>query len=151
MGIVMGIVDDFSDIVSDYETRLFNKFKEIIDSSLSIAREENMNPLDTYLFVNNKVEEAYKMLAYVLGDIAYPEFVQEVDPPVSDRLMEKIDDYINPLCDLAINEIQRQFDEVMSSSNLGEFMEKYEAFKNMLSEKNVKDFMYEDIKIKKRV
>ena len=147
----MATFDEFKEITTDYDNRLFEVFRRIIDTAIQASITNEMNALDRFVYVNNCVEKAYRELACAQGIIATPNLPYNVTPPISDELMERIYDYTDPLVQEARNYLQAEVDKIVDSSTLGELMEKYEAFKAMLEEKEVDSFLYEDLDIKKGV
>jgi len=147
----MDLVQEFKRINDEYNNRLFKVFILAIDTAIAYSIEEKMNPLDRYVYVNNVIEDAYRKLAFAKGNIDNPSLPYEVTPPIDDVLMEKIYNYVEPLFVEARNEIQKQYQEIMKAETLGELLEKFEAFKEMLRIKDVPNVLYEDLEIKKRV
>ena len=147
----MGNIEEVIKIVNEYDEKLAILFKRVIDAAIKEATEKQMNPLDKYLYVDSKIEYTYKEIAYAQGLISNPNIMGEIKPPVTDVLMERIYRYTNPLVNGATEYIKQQFNIVMNSKNLGELMQRFEAFKTMLEEKQVQSFLYEDIDVSKRV
>ena len=96
-------------------------------------------------------ENAYKHLAYVQGYGASPDLPYEAHPQLSDELTERIYSYIDPVTQEAQKELQKEVDDIIASSSLGELMEKLDQFRKGLEEKGIADSLYEDLEIKKRV
>jgi len=147
----MELANKFKTVVTDYENKLFEIFKERIDLANKQATEQNMDPVDRYVLVNNTIEDAYKKLAFAQGMIAYCDLPYEAHPNLSDELTERIYTYIEPITNEARKVLQGQVDHIIDSSNLGELLEKLDEFKKMLSDKGIDSILYEDLEIKKRV
>ena len=147
----MSSFEKFNKLTIEYDNRLFEIFREIIDTAISYSLEERLNPLDRYVYVNNAIEQAYRELACAQGYIPSCDLPYEAHPRLSDELEIRIYDYIEPITEGARQLLQKQVDEMMNSNTLGELKEKFEHFKNMLEQKDIPSFLYEDLEIKKRV
>ena len=148
---IMDLTNEFGQVFNDYENRLFEIFRTVIDTAINYTIEKNMNPVDRYAYVNNALENAYKHLAYVQGYGASPDLPYEAHPQLSDELTERIYSYIDPVTQEAQKELQKEVDDIIASSSLGELMEKLDQFRKGLEEKGIADYLYEDLEIKKRV
>jgi hypothetical protein len=147
----MELANEFRLITKDYENRLFEVFKETIDLTKNYALEHKMDPVDTYVCVNKAIEDAYKKLAFAQGMIGYCDLPYEAHPNLSDELTERIYAYIEPITNEARKALQKQVDNIVDSSTLGELLEKLDIFKKMLVDKGIDSILYEDLEIKKRV
>ena len=131
-------------ITIEYEDKLFDFFKNIIDTSTKVAIEEEMEPIDKYAYVNKSVQNAFSQLASIQG-------LSNNEPNISDSLNEKIYDYYDPLAQEARIDIQNKIDNIMDSEYLEELIDKLNSLKAELENKGLSSYFYEKRNIKKRV
>ena len=131
-------------ITIEYEDKLFDIFKNIIDTSTKVAIEEEMEPIDKYAYVNKSVQNAISQLASIQG-------LSNNEPNISDSLNEKIFDYYDPLAQEARIDIQNKIDNIMDSEYLEELIDKLNSLKAELENKGLSSYFYEKRNIKKRV
>ena len=131
-------------ITIEYEDKLFDIFKNIIDTSTMVAIEEEMEPIDKYAYVNKSVQNAFSQLASIQG-------LSNNEPNISDSLNEKIYDYYDPLAQEARIDIQNKIDNIMDSEYLEELIDKLNSLKAELENKGLSSYFYEKRNIKKRV
>lgn len=131
-------------ITIEYEDKLFDIFKNIIDTSTMVAIEEEMEPIDKYAYVNKSVQNAFSQLASIQG-------LSNNEPNISDSLNEKIFDYYDPLAQEARIDIQNKIDNIMDSEYLEELIDKLNSLKAELENKGLSSYFYEKRNIKKRV
>ena len=130
-------------ITIEYEDKLFDIFKNIIDTSTMVAIEEEMEPIDKYAYVNKSVQNAFSQLASIQG-------LSNNEPNISDSLNEKIYDYYDPLAQEARIDIQNKIDNIMDSEYLEELIDKLNSLKAELENKGLSSYFYEKRNIKKK-
>jgi len=146
----MSIYNKFSDITKEYDNKLYIVFKEIIDQAIKEADNKKMDSIMKFIYVNSKLESAYVELALALGIISdnnSSELPKRIDPPISENLLERIYEYINPIIESAKMRIKQKAEYVLQSSNLLELKERYTDLMKILSADEIQEnsYLIEDI------
>ena len=146
----MSIYNKFSDITKEYDNKLYIVFKEIIDQAIKEADNKKMDSIMKFIYVNSKLESAYVELALALGIISDnnpSELPKRIDPPISENLLERIYEYINPIIESAKMRIKQKAEYVLQSSNLLELKERYTDLMKILSADEIQEnsYLIEDI------
>lgn len=141
----MTIYNMFTDITKEYDNKLYAVFKEIIDQAIIEADNKKMDSIKKFIYVNSKLESAYAELALALGIITNKtELSKRI---ISEKLLERIYEYINPIIEFAKMEIKQKAEYVLQSSSLLEFQERYDCLKQILSTDEIQEnpYLIEDI------
>ncbi len=143
MGIML-LYEEFENVTIEYEQKIFEIFKRTIDAAIVEATKQNMNALDKYVYIRDRVEVGFRELASVQG-------YNHEYPYISDTLIERIYSYYEHITNEARIFLQAKVDEMMECDNLGELLNKLEEFNKLIKEKSLEDYMYNDLELKKRV
>lgn len=150
----MGLVEEFTVITEEYDNKLFNIFKRVIDVALKDSEDSKMNPIETFIHVNAELESSYVELALALGIITeervttYEKFSLN-SAPISEKLLERIDAYMEPIVKEARKIIRQKAKEVQCATSLEELQEKYNHLMAILNNESILNFSYifEDLEI----
>lgn len=144
----MTIYNMFTDITKEYDNKLYVVFKEIIDQAIIEADNKKLDSIKKFIYLNSKLESAYVELALALEIITNKtELPRRIDPPISENLLERIYEYINPIIESAKMGIKQKAEYVLQSSNLLELQERYDYLKQILSTDEIQEnpYLIEDI------
>ena len=67
--VYMNLLENFSMLIKEQDEALFEIFKQLIDKAKTEAIEKNVNPISTFIYVNEKMEYGYIQLALAKGII----------------------------------------------------------------------------------
>ena len=132
----------FKDVTEEYNNKIFNIFKKLIDDTKEKCKKENKSIVDTYIEVNKIIEDGFNDLMKV----------QDVKD-INFNLMNKIYLYIEDIVVVTKKQIQYDAQTVLDSPDLGSLKENYEKLMSEIEkmdselELNVMD-VFEDIEIK---
>jgi len=152
----MAIQDDFIFITEEYDNKLYNVFKKVIDEAKIYTKKSNMNAIETFEYVNKKLELAYVELALALGIIsnkaAYIEtcnFPVRINPPLSEKLIERIYYYMDDIIKEVQKVIAEKAEDILISETLDELQEKYNELQSILSNKTISEspYLYEGLEL----
>lgn len=150
----MSLTNEFININKEYDNKLYDTFKKVIDEALTESKNNNMNPIEIYIYVNEKLESAYVELALAMGLITKNEIYMppydvqsRVKPPISDNLFDRISAYMEPFIEEARKAIKLQAEEILQSKNLEELQEKYHKLEKILSIQSISEapYLYENL------
>lgn len=133
----------FKDITTEYNNKIFNIFKKIIDDTKEKCKKDGKDIIETYIEVNKIIEDGFNNLmeAQDVKDINFD-------------LMNKIYLYIDDIIQAVKKQIQYDAQTVLDSVDLRSLKENYEKFMSKIEkidselELNVID-VFEDIEIKR--
>ena len=147
----MELLDEFIKITTEYDNTLFEIFKREIDEAVIHCNKNNLNTIDTYIFVNKKIELLYAKLSIAMGLIPNELSYNSTNYPVSENLLGRICDYVDELSNLARNEIKKIAEDVLESTTIEELQDKYNKLSRIMNElnENNSDFIYEGIELKR--
>ena len=97
----MSLVDIFTKITEENDNNLFVVFKNVIDVAIKESLDRELNSIEKYVYVCKKLGLAYYDLALALGIKSPDDRYKEVIPPISEKLLERIENYIDPIRDEA--------------------------------------------------
>lgn len=132
----------FKDVTEEYNNKIFNIFKKLIDDTKEKCKKENKNIIETYIEVNKIIEDGFNNLMKV-QDIKDTNF----------NLMNRVYLYIDDIIVATKKQIQYDAQMVLDSPDLGSLKENYEKLMSEIGkmdselELNVMD-VFEDIEIK---
>ena len=148
----MNLSEIFSELLKKQDESLFEIFKQLIDNAEIEAKEKNLNPILTFIHINEKIEYGYIQLALAKGIIDNEEDYTEYHNQliVSEKLLEKIYTYIEPITQNARKEIKIKVDYTLNSPTLEELKERYEILMELLSNNTIQknSYVYEELKLK---
>ena len=148
----MNLSEIFSELLKKQDESLFEIFKQLIDNAEIEAKEKNLNPILTFIHINEKIEYGYIQLALAKGIIDNEEDYTEYHNQliVSEKLLEKIYTYIEPITQNARKEIKIKVDYTLNSHTLEELKERYEILMELLSNNTIQknSYVYEELKLK---
>lgn len=113
-----------------------------------------MNGVVKYNYINSKIEETYAILASSIGvtDMikdgetkAYAIQKCIINPPISEKLEEKIYDYIKPQEKEARDYIKKVASKVLESGDVETLTENYKELKNLMQ--LIDSSIYSDIEL----
>ena len=133
----------FKDITTEYNNKIFNIFKKIIDDTKEKCKKDGKDIIETYIEDNKIIEDGFNNLmeAQDVKDINFD-------------LMNKIYLYIDDIIQAVKKQIQYDAQTVLDSVDLRSLKENYEKFMSKIEkidselELNVID-VFEDIEIKR--
>ena len=135
------LLDTFNSITKKYDDDLFDIFKSVIDKSNEEAKKIKMNSIETFIYVNQKLELSFIQLSLSLGIISdvkhYIEFYRD-NPPISEKLLKRICNYMESITLNAKEELKNIANEVLDAYDLEELHEKYNKL-NLILENDVID------------
>lgn len=152
----MSMKDDFTHITEDYDNKLFNVYKKVIDEAKAHCKSVRMNAIETFIYVNNKLELSYIELAQVLGIISEEEahivacnFRIKRKPPISEKLEERIYDYIDDIIKGVQKIITEKAEDILVSETLDELQQKYGELQSILTNNTISEspYLYERLEI----
>jgi len=143
----MSIGNDFISIVNEYDNKLYDIFKKIIENTALYAKENNMNSIETYIIITEKLETSYVDLALAMGIISPYDVPNEINPPITERLLERVYELMEPFIQDARDEIKLQAEDVLNSKTLDELKEKYEKLSHILNTPLIAEsqFLFSDL------
>ncbi len=110
--------DKLYQAINEYQTKVYNLIMEDINSSIEEAKKRKMNPIETYKYIKTNLDDDYEELIF--------SFASSMNVPLSESILEKIDNYIDPYYlkanEFAKNEVKKEID----SLNDEEFIEVYD-------------------------
>lgn len=154
-GVDMALVDEFTTVTEEYDNNLYNIFKRVIDEATLYSKQASMDPIETFIHVNKKLEISYVELSVALGitskEKAHFAF-QNNKPPLSEKLQERIFTYMEPITNEARNTIKLKAEDVLSATSLEELQEKYNSLLSMLSKEPISKspYLYEGLELTKK-
>ena len=147
------MINEYISINKKYEDDLFNIIKKVIDEAIMETENICLNPVDSFIFINDKLVSFYKQMAIVNGIISNEKSFTNghIKYLISERLFIRIDEYLEPIYCSVKNYISIKANEVLESSTLGEMQEKYNSLILLSNNKAIKEnsFLYDDIELKK--
>jgi len=150
----MNILENFSLILKQHDETLFEIFKQLIDNAKIEAKEKNLDPILTFIHVNDNIEYGYIQLALAKGIIIRKEDYTEYHNQliVSEKLLEKIYVYIEPITKNAREEIKLKAGYILASSTLEELKEEYKNLMELLSNNTIQknSYVYEELELKSK-
>ena len=131
----------FKDVTTEYNDKIFNIFKKLIDDTKEKCKKDRKDIIETYIEVNKIIEDGFNNLmeAQDVKDINFD-------------LMNKVYLYIDDIIQAAKKQIQYDAQTVLDSVDLGSLKENYEKLMSEIEkidsklELNVMD-VFEDIEI----
>lgn len=147
----MGVIEEFNEILVTYDDRLHAIFKREIDKAIADCKKENLDDLETFIYVNSKIDELFNQLSVSWGLIEPNQTYNESHLPITAELMAKIYDHTNDLSIKATNQILLMSLELLESKTLDELRRRYEKLDKIckrLDEQHI-SFIYEGIELKK--
>ena len=137
----MNLLERFIKASERHDEELFLIFKDVIDKVIKEANSKEMNGVLKYNLINHKIEETYAILAQSIG------FVEKIDteysmsnaiqkcvsnPPVSERLEEKIYNYIKPQEKEAREYFKLVASSVLESNSVEDLKQNYQELENLM-------------------
>lgn len=147
----MELLDKFKSILNQYEDSLYEIIKDFIDEVLVEAKNNNLNPVETFILINEKLQDFYKKMVIIQGIVSDEKRCNEkhIDYIISERVYDRIDLYLKPVLIDARKYIQKRANELLYCTSLDEMQEKYNSLMGLLSNKVIQDNSYltEDIRL----
>lgn len=147
----MEVIEEFNEILMAYDDRLHAIFKREIDKAIDDCKKEELDDLETFIYVNSKIDELFNLLSVSWGYTDPNQTYHEGHLPITEELMAKIYSYTNDLSIKATNQILLMSLELLESKTLDELRRKYEKLDKVckrLDEQHI-SFIYEGIELKK--
>lgn len=147
----MDFKEEFKMLTNQYDDAVFLIFKQIIDDAIEKCKNDNLNPILTFIFVNDTLKSTYIDLALIKGIIKAKEGYNEahIKLIISENVEERIYNYIAPITDLARKSIKKEAKNILYSSSLEELKSKYTKLSSLLSNKTIQEnsYVYEGIQL----
>lgn len=143
----MALVDLFNNITKEYDDKLFAIFKDVIDKAIIEAEEKKLNSLDKFLYIDEMLNHAYIDLASSMEIASSPNYIQRINPPISEKLLERICNYLEPYVNAASDYIKVVGEQVINSTNMEELLDNYSELQKILETDGVfeNSYLYEGI------
>ena len=142
----MSLVEDFTKITDEYDNKLFEKFKTVIDQSILESKELRLDGIDSFIYIITKLEEAYIELALAIGIVTEETIKADtyfrINPPISEKLTERIYTYLEPITIEAQEAIKLLAEQVTLSTSVTEMQENYNRLNNILTNKTIAENPY---------
>ena len=110
--------DELYKAINDYQTKVYNLLIEDIDLSIIEAKKKKLNPIDTYKFIKQNLDDNLEELIFA--------FTATNDVPLSESIQEQIDNYIDSYLlkanEFAKSELKKEIDSLGDE----EFIEVYD-------------------------
>lgn len=147
----MDLLDEYKLITNQYEDSLFNIIKKVIDDAKEEAFNCNMNPVDTFIYINDKLVRMYKQMLITQEIISdEKQYTKKlVSYVISEKLFERIESYMQPVISCTRKYIEEKANDLLDSTSLDELQEKHKFLMDLLSNKTIQDnsYLYEDIEL----
>ena len=142
----MSLVEDFTKITDEYDNKLFEKFKIVIDQSILEAKELRLDGIDSFIYIIKKLEEAYIELALAIGIVTEETIKADtyfrINPPISEKLTERIYTYLEPVTVEAQVAIKLLAEQVTLSTSVTEMQENYNRLNSILNNTTIAENPY---------
>lgn len=142
----MSLIEDFVEITNEYDNRLFEKFKTVIDQSILEVKELRLDGIDSFIYIIKKLEEAYIELALAIGIVTEETIKADtyfrINPPISEKLTERIYTYLEPVTVEAQESIKLLAEQVTLSTSVTEMQENYNRLNSILNNKTIAENLY---------
>lgn len=149
----MNLQKEFKTLTTQFDDSMFQIFKEVIDTAKDKAKNLNLDPISTFIFINEQLKLAYIELALETGIIIKKEEYNDAHNKliISERLNEKIYNYIEPISQKARKEIKLKAEKILEVTSLDELQKEYNNLMILLSDKTIlaNDYVFQDIELKK--
>ena len=122
--------NEFRIIVEEYNNKLISIFKNIINDAANIAMENGMNAIDTFIYINEELENGFERLANAKEEIYIRDTFQM---PVDEKVYIELFDYIDSFLDDAISEFKELVNDVLNSNSIEELKEKQNKLRKVLN------------------
>jgi len=147
----MELIERISIITKQYEDNLFEIIKEEIDKSKIEVEKKNLSPIETFIYVNEKLQKIFAQLALVEGTIKdEKDYIESLNSYIMpENLQERIYTYLSPIIEEARNYIKSMCEDVLASTSLSDLRNNYNKLLSILSIKAIEenDYLYEGIKL----
>lgn len=142
----MSLVEEFIEITNEYDNKLFEKFKTVIDQSILESKELRLDGIDSFIYIITKLEEAYIELALAIGIVTEETIKADtyfrINPPISEKLTERIYTYLEPITIEAQEAIKLLAEQVTLSTSVTEMQENYNKLNSILNNKTIAENPY---------
>jgi hypothetical protein len=142
----MSLVKEFIEITNEYDNKLFEKFKIVIDQSILETKELRLDGIDSFIYIITKLEEAYIKLALAIGIVTEETIKADtyfrINPPISEKLTERIYTYLEPVTVEAQVAIKLLAEQVTLSTSVTEMQENYNRLNSILNNKTITENPY---------
>ena len=122
--------NEFKEIVEEYNNKLIMIFKNIISKAANEAIENEMDAIETFIYINEELENGFERLANAKGEIYIRDTFQM---PVDEKIYIELFDYIDSYLDDAINEFKELVNDVLNSNSIEELKEKQNKLRKVLN------------------
>ena len=112
-----------SKIMNDYEMLAYNEIISEINNSIKEAKDKKLDPLETYKLIRSKLEAVEDELTNL--------FAISMSTPLSEDVLSKIDEYIDPYATHAIEFVKEEVNKKLNNLNEEEYLDIYEYIKKM--------------------
>ena len=150
----MELMDKFTSITKKHDDAMFEIFKSIIDKAKKEAEEQRLDSIYTFVYVNEKLQNAFRKLALVKGVVSDEKNYTEAlsSHILSESLLERIYTYLYSIIKDTRNGIRKLCEDILDSTSLKELQERYDRLLSVLSMREIQanEYLYEGIEFTKK-
>ena len=150
----MELIETFKELTTKYDNSMFEIFKSIIDEGKKEAEERSFDPIETFILVNEKLQNTFAQLALVQGIVSETKNYNDSLSSyiVSEKLQERIYSYLGPIIKEVRKTIKQKGEEVLESTSLDELQDRYNSLLSVLSMKPIQEneYLYQGIEFTKK-
>lgn len=149
------MLKEFENITKKYDDSMFEIFKRVIDEAKTESKKNNLDSIEIFIYVSDKLRFAYAQLALAQGIISnennYNEALNKYI--ISEKLLERICVYTAPIAEAARNAIKLKAEEILQSTSLDELQNEYNSLFSLLSNDSIQEnpWLYEAIELTKKI
>ena len=139
------MINEFKEIVDKYNKDLVEAFVNIINNAVVLAKENKLDDIQTFIYINEEIENGFKRLSKVLGKTYIEESYQI---PISYNVYREIIYHTDFYLDNAINEFNELNEEIINAKSDEEFSTKKRKLIEIISNpiiRKYKDLFEENV------
>ena len=139
------MLNEFKEIVDKYNKDLVEAFVNIINNAVVLAKENKLDDIQTFIYINEEIENGFKRLSKVLGRTYIEESYQI---PISYNVYREIIYHTDFYLDNAINKFNELNEEIINAKSDEEFSTKKRKLIEIISNpiiRKYKDLFEENV------
>ncbi len=116
--------------INEYEMLIYNEIIKDINLSIKEAKEKNLNPLETYRLIQSTLEKLEQEIISM--------FPISNQIPLTEDILEKIDEYIDPYLNKANIFMKKEVKDILNELDNDDYMNLYDELQSTkgLNKKN---------------